>query len=83
MNKSVDTPKKAKKLYENKFFYEIVKTEKGALTMLVGPLEDIRYVNKATDKYHKYLNYEFVSVENGQIVKAFTRNEILVTRRKI
>ena len=62
----------AKKLYEGKHFYEIVKPISGGI-QLFGPFDSIRYARDTSDG--------FVQVVDGNIVAFFTKDEILVTDR--
>lgn len=69
----------SKKLYEGKFFYEIVKVKAGRMAgtiQLFGPFDNIHYANEeATGKPG------FVQVVNKKPVMFFEINEILVTDR--
>ena len=85
----------ARKLYEGKFFYEIVKVKYGrnaGTIQLFGPFDNIYYVNKVlpkdvSDRIVKQdeegKEYKFVQVVDGRPVQAFTAEEILVTDRKL
>lgn len=82
------SPEEAKKLYEGKYFYEIVDGDwcGKPCKMLFGPIDTIRYVNKdiaqsELDKSTGKANVEFVQVIDGNIRAAFNKNEILVTDR--
>lgn len=71
------TKEGAGKLYEGKYFYEIVKPKSGrfvGLIQLVGPLEDVRYKTDLTG---------FVQIIDDKIEASFTNEEILVTDRKL
>jgi len=70
----------AKALYENRFFYEIVKTENENELKLVGPLDTIRYTVPLEEEKN---GYRFVQIIDGKIVQAFKEHEILVTMRKL
>lgn len=81
----------AKKLYEGKFFYEIVKPKSGGI-QLFGPFDNIFYVNKVlpkdvsdrvVSKNENDKEYKFVQVIDGRPTVAFTEEEILVTDRKL
>jgi hypothetical protein len=67
------------KLYNGKFFYEIVKIPKceeyplGKLELL-GPFENIRYLSDMTG---------FAQVFDGQISVTYAHDEILVTDRRL
>lgn len=75
--------KEARKLYEGKFFYEIVKTTKSKVLKLVGPFDNIFYTVKKNTVGSNFENYKFVQVINGMPVQAFTEDQILVTDRKL
>lgn len=80
--------KQARKLYEGKHFYEIVKTEDPKEIKLLGPFDNIYYANKElgrptlfSDDSKPNIDYDFVQVIDGIPVQAFTKQEILVTDR--
>lgn len=85
------TKEEATKLYEGKFFYQIVKptSEYGDIT-LAGPFDNIYYIEKSAANHVGKLfstdaaptpEYKFVQVVDGVPVQAFTESEILVTDR--
>lgn len=69
----------AKKLYEGKYFYEIVDAGEAGVN-LVGPLDNIYFA--VTQEGHPS-PYKFVEVIDGKPTRAFTENEILLTTLKI
>jgi hypothetical protein len=69
----------AKKLYEGKYFYEIVRSEDPQRLILVGPRDDIYYVNQVPES--DFQEYTFMQVINGTLKQAFKAEEILVTDR--
>lgn len=73
----------AKKLYEGKFFYEVVKHDDRI--ELFGPKDDIYYVNPIANSKGEMSDstYKFVQVVDGKPVQAFTEEEILVIDRKL
>jgi hypothetical protein len=71
--------KKESKLYKNKYFYEIVRFPDHL--ELIGPLEDVRYIDKAKAKKTEFKRYHFVQVVGGKVMAAFTKRQILVTRK--
>lgn len=78
------TREELKSMYENKFFYEVVKpkTVNGTI-QLFGPHDNILYTNPVKNSEGEEPNpiYKFVQVIDGRVVQAFTENEILVTDR--
>jgi hypothetical protein len=86
------TRNEAKKLYEGKFFYEIVKPKNTGGIQLFGPFDNIFYINRdlpkdVTDRIlprnEDGKEYVFVQVVDGKPTVAFTQEEILVTDRKL
>lgn len=78
----------AQKLYEGKYFYEVVKSKsftKGETIQLFGPFDNIYYATRsASNEFMKAEdNYKYVQVINGNAVQAFLEHEILVTDRKL
>lgn len=83
--------KEARKLYEGKYFYEIIKPMSGrfaGLIQLAGPFDNIRYVNEDARSTKTFSTdaspapkIKFVQVVDGKIVASFQENEILVTDR--
>lgn len=71
----------ARKMYEGKFFYEVIKTGKEGLVLLNGPRDDIYYA--APVETEKESEYKFLQVIDGRPVQAFKENEILVTMRRL
>lgn len=70
----------AKKLYEGKYFYEIIKPISGrwaGYIQLAGPFDNIYYASHINGES----KYKFVQVIDGKPVQAFTEEEILVTDR--
>jgi hypothetical protein len=66
------TREEAKKLYEGKFFYEIVKVKAGrhaGTIQLFGPFDNILYANPI-DKDVKS-EYKYCQVVDGKVVAAF------------
>ncbi len=81
------TKEEAKKLYEGKYFYEVVKPFPGMI-QLWGPFDNIRYIAKdysvgfsTEDINHPEI--KFAQVIDGKIVQAFEEHEILVTDREL
>ena len=75
--------KEAKKLYEGKFFYEIVKITSGrnaGTIQLFGPFDNILYTVGAESR--DTLS-GFAQVVDGKAVAFFKQEEILVTDRKL
>ena len=62
----------ADRLYKGKFFYEIVNGKPE------GPYDNILYVSK-----HSKGKYAFVQVIDGKPVQAFTKDQILVTTKRL
>jgi len=81
MAKEVKRAKNKKDPYLEKYFYEVVSRAGNGLK-LIGPLEDIYFVNP-TNKEFKENAYKYAQVVDGKIVQAFTKNEIYVTEKKI
>jgi hypothetical protein len=76
----------AKKLYDGKFFYEIVKSRTVEDSIqLLGPYNNIYYATSDINSQDEKTNsiYKFVQVIDGKIIQAFTEWEILVTDRKL
>lgn len=81
------TKEEARKLYEGKYFYEVVKPFSG-MVQLWGPFENIYYVSKdysvglsVEGTNHPQIKY--IQVINGKPVQAFEEHEILVTDREL
>lgn len=80
------TKEEAQKLYEGKFFYEIVDgfdPVQGPCKMLFGPFDNIYYVHRYSDNPSEYDKYEFLQVIDGTPKVAFTKEQILVTDRRL
>jgi hypothetical protein len=82
------TKENAKKLYEGKFFYEIVKVKAGrhaGTVQLFGPFDNIYYLSDhvKNDVSHELSKFKFVQVIEGRPTVCFTEEEILVTDRKL
>lgn len=75
----------AKALYEGKFFYEIVKTENPLELKLIGPFDNIYFANPNMPKQKTAdgQEYEYLQVIDGTPRQAFTKEEILITDRKL
>ena len=71
-------------LYENKYFYEVVKTDKKDEFTLVGPFDNIRYaVQPPTTSKSDPSDIAYVQVIDGRVVQGFTYQEILVLDHKL
>ena len=81
----VITTEEVRLLYEGKYFYEIIKLVDIAgkdYINLYGPIDDIRY-STASDQNGKKANFTYLQIIDGVIKQAFTKDEILVTDRKL
>ncbi len=74
------TKEESKKLYEGKFFYEIVKPAAGGI-QLFGPFDNIYYVNDKIELPPEWSGAKFVQVVDGIPTVVFTEKEILITNR--
>jgi hypothetical protein len=69
----------AKKLYEGKFFYEIMQTGPEEYRVF-GPFDNIFYASKTPEAITKNgSDIEFLQVIDGKPVASFTKDEIYVT----
>jgi hypothetical protein len=65
-----------KKIYDGKFFYEVVRGSDNQEHRLIGPLDNIRYAT-LTDKKENN-EYPYLQVIDGQVRTAFKYNEIAI-----
>jgi hypothetical protein len=77
----------AKKLYEGKFFYEIVRQPANKFgpehLELHGPFDNIYFTTPRTDAIPNHPEYKYLQVIDGSPRQAFTESEILVTDRRL
>lgn len=82
----------ARALYEGKYFYEIIETKNPIEKILRGPFDNIYFAvkpnpppgeNQIGTVLDTTTEYDFVQVINGIPRVTFTKDQILITDRKI